>query len=41
MTPEQTLEQAIRFAYANAKLENSDITIEMVRELAHSHDVRR
>ena len=32
MTPEQTLEQAIRFIYANAKLENPDITIEMARE---------
>lgn len=40
MTPEQALEQVIRFAYANAKLENPDITMEMIREAALVDDVR-
>lgn len=30
MTPDQVLEQAVSFAYANARMENPDITIEMI-----------
>jgi len=32
ITPEEALEEAIQFAYANAKLSNDDITIEMIRD---------
>lgn len=34
MTREQVLEQAIQFAYANAKMENPNITLDMVRKVA-------
>ena len=34
VTPEEALEQVILGAYANGKMENPDITIEMVREAA-------
>jgi hypothetical protein len=36
MTPEQALEAVIACAFANAKIENPDITIEMVRKIAQS-----
>jgi hypothetical protein len=32
MTPEKLRERIIRSAYANARMENPNITIEMVRE---------
>ena len=34
MTPEKLRERIIRSAYANARIENPSITIEMVREAA-------
>lgn len=39
LNSEQVLEQAIQFAYANAHMENSEITVEMIREFAAT-DVR-
>jgi hypothetical protein len=40
MTPETLRDHIIRSAYANARIENPDITIEMVREAASARHVR-